>query len=168
MDWYLIHTKPRQEFRAEENLRNQNFEIFLPTIPSQKLIKNKLCVHNVPLFSRYLFIRLDQIQSNWYPIKSTLGVQQLVKFGVNTSPTKVPNQLIEELKIFCKQQISPQELYKSGSHIHIRDGAFKGLDGNFQQLLENPSGELRALVLIDFLGKVQAIPIPVADIKIKN
>ena len=28
MDWYLIHTKPRQEFRAQENLCNQGYETF--------------------------------------------------------------------------------------------------------------------------------------------
>ena len=37
MHWYLVHTKPRQEGLALENLERQGYECYLPTLPSEKL-----------------------------------------------------------------------------------------------------------------------------------
>jgi len=99
MSWYLIQTKPKQEFRAQENLNYQGYTTFLPTLKVQKLKKNTVEVHEDPLFDRYLFIQLDQVQSNWFPIKSTLGVHQIVRFGIHVEPAIVPDPLIEELRI---------------------------------------------------------------------
>jgi transcriptional antiterminator RfaH len=57
-NWYLIHTKIRQERVALENLDRQGFECFLPTILAEKLRRGALQVMKEPLFPRYLFIRL--------------------------------------------------------------------------------------------------------------
>ncbi len=35
MHWYLVHTKPRQEKCALENLQPQEFQCCLPTFPSK-------------------------------------------------------------------------------------------------------------------------------------
>ena len=37
MHWYLIHTKPRQELRALENLERQGYECYLPLLPTEKI-----------------------------------------------------------------------------------------------------------------------------------
>jgi len=57
--WYVVHTKPRQEARALENLQNQGFNCFLPTMQVQKLRNQKVQTITEPMFSRYLFIQLD-------------------------------------------------------------------------------------------------------------
>ena len=81
MHWYVIHTKPRQEQRALENLQRQGFEAWLPMISLEKVRRGHLAQVVEPMFSRYLFIRLDTVQTNWSPIRSTLGVSKLVAFG---------------------------------------------------------------------------------------
>ena len=37
--WYLIHTKPRQELIALENLSRQDYECYMPTLAVEKLVK---------------------------------------------------------------------------------------------------------------------------------
>ena len=37
MQWYLIHTKPRQEVCALENLQRQGYECYLPQLVLEKL-----------------------------------------------------------------------------------------------------------------------------------
>ena len=165
MNWYVIHTKPRQEFRAKENLENQNFEVFLPTLKVQKLIKKELVISEEPLFARYLFIKLDQIKSNWFPIKSTKGVHQLVRFGVNVDPVQVPEDLIIQLKQISTQIEEPKALFIQGDPLNVVNGPFRGLQGQFIDLLTNPSGEFRALVLVEILGKLQKIQFSVNDIQ---
>lgn len=98
MDWFVVHTKPRQEARAQLNLERQGFTCFLPTFAKEKLTKQALEVVREPLFSRYLFIELDtQISGkSWSPIRSTLGVSKLVSFGME--PARVDRELIALLR----------------------------------------------------------------------
>src|SRR4051812_8030711 len=84
MHWYLVHTKPRQERVALENLERQGFQCYLPTLPSERLRQGLLALSLEPLFPRYLFIRLGEGGSarSWMPIRSTRGVSRLVSFGL--------------------------------------------------------------------------------------
>ena len=59
--WYLIQTKPRQEARAEENLRRQHFECYRPHKPPLPGDEKP----GEPLFPGYLFIRLVRRLDNW-------------------------------------------------------------------------------------------------------
>ena len=58
MHWYLVHTKPRQEKCALDNLQRQGYQCYLPTRPSEKLRQRLLTLADEPLFPRYLFIQL--------------------------------------------------------------------------------------------------------------
>lgn len=60
MHWYLVHTKPRQERCALDNLQWQGYEYYFPTMPPEKLLLGKLGVFDQALFPHYLFIRLGQ------------------------------------------------------------------------------------------------------------
>ena len=167
MNWYLIHTKPKQEFRAQENLNHQGYVTYLPTLKVQKLKKSKVEVQEDPLFYRYLFIQLDQVQSNWFPIKSTRGVHQIVRFGTYTDPVIVPDYLVEELRAWDLDRLAPKSLFEKDESVQIKEGPFKSLEGSFQQLLKASSGESRAMLLIEILGKTQQIEVPTRHIQKK-
>lgn len=94
--WYLIHSKPRQERIARENLQRQSYEVYLPLIHQRTRRQHRTVDQIVPMFPRYLFIHLDDQTDNWKPIRSTLGVARMVAFG--NRPAAVPDQLIEQLK----------------------------------------------------------------------
>lgn len=164
----MIHSKPHQEDRAYENLKNQGFEVYLPKCKAQKLLKNKLTVVSEPVFSRYLFIRLDDVTSNWFPIRSTRGVSKLLQFGKESLPIVVPDEVIELIKEQDHQDESREivrEIFKLQSIVEVKSGVFKGLTGFYQQITSNESGEVRALLLIEFLGKKQHLEIPLEDIQ---
>ena len=55
--WRVCYTKPHQEFRAEQNLASQGYEVYLPTILTQKICRGQLINKTEPLFSRYCFVR---------------------------------------------------------------------------------------------------------------
>ncbi len=157
MQWYVVHTKPRQEQRALENLKNQGFEAWLPLMEVEKLRLGRLAKVIEPMFSRYLFIRLDTTQSNWSPIRYTLGVSKLVTFG--NQPAAVPDALVAALQ--CAPQRAPQYMLNPGDEVAFIDGPLRGLKGIFQQR----DGELRAMVLIDLLSKPQTIATDLQDLR---
>ena len=157
MNWYAIHSKPRQEERALENLQRQGFEAWLPLLTVEKVLRSKLVRVVEPMFSRYLFIRLDTEQTNWSPIRSTLGVSKLVSFG--NRPAVVADELIEALQQLPEQ--APQRLIQPGHQVKIVSGPLRGLEGIYQQA----DGELRAIVLIELLNKQHRIVTDMQDLR---
>ena len=154
--WYVVHTKPRQETRALENLENQGFECFLPRIPVQKRIRQRVQVVSEPLFSRYLFIRLDQSTRSWAPIRSTLGVSRLVTFG--QQPARVPEALVAALREAPPMQVA--HLFAPGDAVLVVNGPLQGAQGVYQV----SEGEQRALVLIELLGQPQRLQLMLDDL----
>ena len=150
MHWYLIHTKPRQETIALENLQQQGYTCYLPLLNVEKIRRGKLAVVLEALFPRYLFIQLDTALSSqsWTPIRSTKGVNRLVAFG--GQPAKVDEALVSILKVAEENQTDRlQKLFTAGDKVQLTQGAFVGLEGIYQMA----DGESRAMVLIEILSK---------------
>ena len=150
MHWYLIHTKPRQEKIALENLERQGYQCYLPTLASQKVRLGQISLVSEPLFPRYLFIRLGMEQSSksWSPIRYTTGVSRLVSFGAE--PAKVDEALIEGIQAQeSRTRQSPSPLFNAGDRVRITDGAFAGIEGVFQMA----EGTQRVFVLIEMMSK---------------
>ena len=161
LNWYVVHTKPRQEQRALENLEAQGYCCYLPVIQAEKIRRQKLILEQEPLFARYLFIELDASSGgkSWAPIRSTLGVSKLVAFG--DEPIKVDTQLIELLREknlpLAEQTIS---LHSPGDKVQIKDGPFAGIEA----IYEMSDGEARAMVLIELLSKTTRLTLPITSI----
>ncbi len=156
MHWYLIHAKPRQEARALENLQRQGYEVWLPLITVEKLLRGRIRQVTEPMFSRYLFIRLDAQNSNWAPIRSTLGVSRLVTFG--HVPAKVPDELVTALR--TAPPPPQRRVLQEGDEVVFAAGPLQGLRGIFQQ----HDGEARAMVLIELLSKPQVLAVELAQL----
>lgn len=161
MFWFVVHTKPRQEHRALENLQRQGFTCFLPTLAKKKTTKRGLKVVHEPLFKRYLFIELDTTMSgrSWAPIRSTLGVTRLVTFG--NEPARVDPRLIEILKLQQERQDAPESPYQKGAVVRITSGPFAGIEAIYQM----DDGERRAMVLIELIQKPTRLEIDISHIE---
>jgi transcriptional antiterminator RfaH len=149
-NWYLIYAKPHKELVAKENLERQGYEVYLPMarVRRRRMGKGATCIE--PLFPRYLFIHLDTKTDNWSPIRSTLGVSNLVKFGMH--PSAVPELLIDLLRDRCDEegiQDITQGEFKSGESVRVMEGPMVGLEGVF---LAKTSSD-RVMVLLDIVGK---------------
>jgi transcriptional antiterminator RfaH len=148
--WYVVHTKPRKEFRALEQLTNQHYECFLPTLQVQKIHRGVLEACVEPLFARYLFVRMDPFYGNdLAPIRSTRGVDKLVSFGGRFA--MLPDICVEALRNV--PQTTPHCLFQSGDSVSITSGPFAGLEGIYQAF----DGEARALILIELVGQPQKL-----------
>jgi transcriptional antiterminator RfaH len=160
--WYVIHTKPRQEQRALNNLQQQGYQCYLPMIAIEKISRERLNVIEEPLFPRYLFISLDASRygQNWSPIRYTWGVSGLVCFG--SEPAKINSGLINLLRQ-QEQGLSedPQRLFSAGESLLVADGPFAGLQAIYQMA----SGENRAMVLIELMGKSAQMQIAPASLR---
>lgn len=150
MNWYLIHTKPRQEECARRNLEQQGYACYLPYLSIEKIKQGALTIVGEPLFPRYLFIQLETGESakSWSPIRSTKGVHRLVTFG--SVPAKVDARLVDILQAQeCSAYTQPLRLFSPGERVTITEGPFSGVECIYQM----PDGEKRVMVLIELLSK---------------
>ena len=148
LSWYLVHTKPRQEEIALVNLQRQGYECYLPQLRIERIRRRKAEVATEPMFPRYLFIRLDNSDQgkSWSPIRSTLGVSQLVHFGARAA--KVDDTLVDLLR--QRERALPTEaMFQSGDSVVIADGPFAGIEAIYQ----TADAERRAFILLEILAK---------------
>ena len=146
--WYLVHTKPRQEDIALANLERQGYECYLPQMRIERIRRRKAEIATEPMFPRYLFIRLDSSDQgkSWSPIRSTLGVSQLVHFGARAA--KVDETLVDLLR--QRERTQPTEaMFHSGDSVVIADGPFAGIEAIYQ----TADAERRAFILLEILAK---------------
>lgn len=163
-NWYLIHTKIRQERVALENLERQGFACFLPLIRAEKLRRGALQVVQEPLFPRYLFICLGTgLESqSWAPIRSTVGVSRLVTFG--QTPAKIEDELIAQLQVKTDSAEVQLRHFEPGEQVVVTDGPFVGVEAIYQMA----DAEGRVMVLLNILSKQVKMSVPPASIRKVN
>jgi transcriptional antiterminator RfaH len=157
--WYVCHTKPKQEFRAAENLDRQGYQIWLPQMRAWQRKKSVL----IPMFPRYMFLRPAHEQHSIAPVRSTLGVFGLVRFGTEPATIRDPTlqslrALEEKLRAAEFASFSP---FKQGDQVLIVDGPFKGLEGIVSKVAEE-----RVSVLMTLLGRERSLDFPAALLKV--
>ncbi len=146
--WYVVQTKPHQEFRAMEQLQRQHYDCYLPTLQVTKLCRGKPITIVEPLFPRYLFIHLDALKTNWGPIRSTRGVRSMVIFGERFAT--LPDNYVSALQKM--EKISATSPFASGEQ-RAMIGPFSALHGLYQL----PDGQARAFALIELIRQPQIL-----------
>jgi transcriptional antiterminator RfaH len=149
--WYVVHTHPRAEAKAVLNLARQGFTCYLPRYLKRRRHARRVETVAAALFPRYLFVALDLATQQWWPIRSTFGVTDLVYNG--EQPAAVPSDLIQAIKgredergfvsLLRKPRFAP------GETVRIVDGVFSACLGLFEGMADRE----RVAVLLDLLGR---------------
>ncbi|WP_200868908.1 transcription/translation regulatory transformer protein RfaH [Pseudomonas brassicacearum] len=156
--WYLVHCKPRQDERAEENLLRQGYTCYRPQHSYERVMRSRRLIITESLFPGYLFIQLAA-DANWAPLRSTRGVYRIVSFG--GIPLRLDNSLIMHLQQRTAKAITPA--FSAGDSVRITQGGFAELDAVFVSM----DGEQRVVLLLNMLNRQQRISMPLVSI-IKN
>lgn len=146
--WYLIQSKPRQETLARENLERQGYITYLPIARVKRLKRGRSVSEPGPMFPMYLFIYLGQGSDDWGPIRSTIGVAKLVKFG--QIPASVPSRLVDMLRSREDEsgiQILPTRDFQAGDRVRISEGPFEG----YEAVIFSSSAKERTVLLLKII-----------------
>ena len=113
------------------------------------------------LFPGYIFIYLDKHNENWSPIRSTKGVINFVRFGLNFA--QVPEHIIEYIRVNqanSEEKLKKLSKFKKGDKVQITDGVFK----NCIAIFESFKAQDRVLLLMNLLGQQQTINISLKEL----
>ena len=152
--WYAVFCKTRREETAAANLGNQGYIVYLPKLLTQCRRAGKWVDRIAPLFPRYLFLKPRDASQSLGPVRSTLGVMNLVRFG--GQPAVMPDAVVESLRARQDQAAGmhlQRTVFKLGAAVKFVDGPLLGLEGVFSK--EN--GDERVIVLLDLLGKMNSM-----------
>jgi len=160
--WYVIHTKPSNEYRVETNLSNQEIEVFLPLLETFQYTNGKMVSKIKPLFPNYLFARLD-IDVHYYKVKWTRGVNKIL--GVGSEPIPISEKVIQTIKSRMGENnlVKLDDGLEEGNIVQFTSGPFKDLLGVFDKRI---SDGRRVRVLLSLIGV--DVPVQVSKYQIKK
>jgi transcriptional antiterminator RfaH len=115
------------------------------------------------LFPRYLFLRLREGDQPLGPVRSSIGVTCVVRFG--STYAVVPDQLIRDLQARADPEsglhrLAHRRVLQPGAKISIDGGSFQGLEGVF----EREAGADRVVVLLSLLGRDVSVRLPACSV----
>lgn len=160
--WYLVYSKPQQERVALENLERQEYSTYLPLVRSRKRRQTRVVQVTEPMFPRYLFVHLSDTTDDWGPIRSTLGVSNLVRFGNDAA--RVPDGLVETLRAREDEEgLQPVDTpeFRRGDRVRIAEGAMAG----YEAIFEVRSSRERVILLLELAGKLARLELREADLE---
>jgi transcription elongation factor/antiterminator RfaH len=152
--WYLVHTRPNNERRAEFHLEAQGFRTYYPQIEKTIRHARRLRTVRAPLFASYLFVRLDLDRDRWLCVRSTIGVLRLVT--QDGRPVPVPRGVVEFLIGQSDGGLTRLDVgLVEGKSVRILSGPFADFVGSLKRL--DDAG--RVQVLIELMGT--AVPVSI-------
>jgi len=150
LHWYAIHTHPKQEDRAENNLRAWMVETFAPRYRQRRYNQytNAPSYLIKPLFPRYIFARFVASEL-LHKVRFTRGVHSVVSFGKD--PTPIDNGLIAIIQSRRSEDgfIRIGDEFKAGDDVLITVGHFKGFVGIFERRMKDAD---RVMILLKTVG----------------
>lgn len=146
--WYAIHTRPKEEDRAEMNLRAWQVQTFAPKLRALRASGYDGQSVSKPLFPNYIFARFNA-NKQLHNINYTRGVQNVVSFG--GSPVSVDEDVISLLqaKVGKDGFICRDEELEPGERVRINSGPFKSFVGIFKRKTKDKD---RIRILLDTIS----------------
>lgn len=142
---------------AQSQLARQGYDAYLPLFKTLKRTSEGMVAQRGPMFPRYVFFRPGEVGQSIAPVRSTVGVACVVRFGI--TPATVNADLIQALKTFESERESadPAQMraLKSGQRVAVCTGPLKGLEG-----LVCASAAERVTVLLDMMGRQPRVQFP--------
>ena len=158
--WWVVHTKSRNEKALAHDLIRRNISYFLPMTWNVRRKSRRTIRSLLPLFSGYLFFcgrENDRIE-----LLRTDRVANLIE-------VKDQQKLLKELQQIEQARragvpVTPHKYIKEGQKCRVIAGPLMGLEG----VVARTRGAMRLVLQVDMLGQAASVEIDVDMIEIAD
>jgi transcriptional antiterminator RfaH len=158
--WYLIRTKPRNEYRAAAALSREGSETFFPCVRKPRPQGG---YSEGPLFPSYLFIKCDWERGEGPSVYQLPGILGWVRFDGAVIP--VPDDVIWALARRVETINEGGGLwtkFQPGDRVRVSSGELE----SFARVVEEPtSPHSRVRILLEFMGRLVPTKVPVHTLR---
>ena len=155
--WYVAMTHTKSEEVAHANLARQGFQAYLPRYLKLRRHARQTTEVKAPLFPGYLFVAIDMDAEQWRPIRSTIGVRDLISFG--ELPAAMPDGIVEEIRERENQAgvvpVAEPVPFKKGDAVKVLSGPMRDAVGWFERVADKD----RIIILLEMLGRQVRLPL---------
>ena len=146
-DWWLVHTKPRQEKKLAEELRFQGVPHYLPATHCKSVTRGRSRYAWLPLFPSYLFLRATSEQR-----LTALKTNRIVTTHFVSDQIALERNLGNLADLIEKGiPLRIEERLAAGQEVEIKAGLLKGKRG----VVIKRSGKTRLFLMVaEMLGGV--------------
>lgn len=158
LQWYVGITQSMQWKKAEQELKNQGFEVYQP-----------MCISGVgrrsrvrPFLAPYIFIRIDpeDPERRWRAVHATRGMSDRGLLPSSAKPEPVASWIIEQIKLREVNDLvvlKPREKcrYAKGDTVRLKGSP---LDAVFSEAVD----DRRAVIFVSLLGRPHRTIVPMA------
>jgi len=146
-EWFVFYVKSRTEFKADQLLKRDGFESYLPVTRTLKQWSDRKKWVEEPLFKSYIFVKVKKNQL--YSVLQTPPIVTYVKFA--GEPAIIHQQhidLIKQLLLNKTEFEVSTEVVKIGESIKIKTGPFIGQSGVVKEI----RGKRKLLVSLESIN----------------
>lgn len=160
--WFALHTRARNERVVAWRLTQQGVITFLPVTTEVRRWSDRKKRIEVPLFSCYVFVRLNGATEERLAMYRTDGIFGIV--GMRGEGTAIPAEQIDAIRTLVEQRIAYREhpFLKVGQRVRVRGGAMDGVEG----VLKACNGDCSLVVSIDAIQRSLAVRIEGYDVEV--
>lgn len=162
--WFAVWTRSRQEKVAAATLGTLGVRHFLPLMSEIRQWSDRKQTVSVPLFSGYLFVRMNPMSDARLQVLKTPGIAGFV--GNNTGPLPIPDRQIEDIRsvITNRADCTVLPLLEEGDQVRVVQGPLAGVEGRLLQ--SNSTTQL--LISIEMIQKTLAVKVSRQEVELVN
>lgn len=160
--WFVMRTKPRNEFKVYDQIIRKEIEVYLPKIEKLRIWSDRKKKILVPLFPSYIFVYGDNTE-RLKAISNTTGAMGYLMY--RKRPAKVTEKEIDNIKISLiePERIKVEEIrITKGDLVEITYGPFTGLTGIIIEI----RGSYKLVVNITELSASLNIELNASEVKL--
>ncbi len=153
--WFAVQTRARHEKWIEAELGRKGITAYVPTTQETHRWSDRNKVVELPLFSCYVFVKLQVAASSRLEVMKTPGVFRFV--SVNGAPAPIPYDQIESLQkvLNSKVSVAACDYLKPGQRVRIRGGSLDGIEGT----LVGNRGEHKLILSVELIHQSVSVTI---------
>jgi transcription termination/antitermination protein NusG len=127
--WFAVWTRSRQEKSAATMLAALGVPHFLPLKSEVHQWSDRKQAVTVPLFTGYLFVRIDLAKDSRLRVLNTSGVAGFV--GNQSGPSPIPDHQIEDIRTVLETRVECTviPLLNEGDRVRVLRGPLAGIEG---------------------------------------
>jgi transcriptional antiterminator RfaH len=123
--WWVVHTKPRQEKSLARELFAQKTPFYLPLVKKNSIVRRRRLTSHVPLFASYLFMFASEQER----VRSLTSNRVLQTLTVH-SPENLEFDLRQIQRLIAANvPLTPEARLGAGTRVRVRSGPLAGLEG---------------------------------------